>query len=165
MQQSNDNDFIPDEWQEEDKYENIKLPRRPLTAPPLTDKKQIPQSTKSAVPEAPGEIPKKPSPKPEKRSWEPIDLSKGSVKKGIFGSTRSFEYHVKKDLKTDLGKILTVDERADVAKEINKMRAHGLYKGEVRKMLDKKVKEGKLSKFQAKRLRRDLGATRSPSIF
>lgn len=113
---------------------------------------------------APFEQPEKPE-RLKKQEWAPLDLSHGPIKKGIFGPRRDFKIHVRKDLKTGLGKTLTAGQREEVADELAKLRQHGLSRGEVREGIKRMVKEGKLNRFEAKRLRRELGATKSSSIF
>lgn len=104
------------------------------------------------------------APKPKGRDWTPIDLSKGTIKKGIFGDRRSFKEHVRKDLKTDLGSVLNASQREEISDELAGLRQKGLRSWEVKKKLNQMVEEGKLSKFEAKKLRREFGVKKS-SLF
>ncbi len=114
-----------------------------------------------------GSLPKKeefgvPPQKPAKaQDWTPLDLSQGTIKKGIFGSRQSFKTHIRKDLKSGLGSLLNARQRGEISNELANLRQHGLGRGEVRKKLGEMVKKGTLSKFEAKKLRRELGATKS----
>ena len=59
-----------------------------------------------------------------------------------------------------MGSMLNASQRKDVTETLAHLRTHGLNSAEVRKSLDKKVLEGKLSKFEEKRLKRELGVKR-----
>ncbi len=144
---SGDHDFIPDEWQEQ-----TPLPKPEIPGEPEIKEKNIQEETAEPL-------------KPEKRGWQPIDLSHGTIKKGIFGNRRSFEAHVRKDLKKGMGSMLTASQRQDLADTLANKRSHGLRPWEVKKELKKKVEEGKLSKFEAKKLKRLLKIKKSGSIF
>ncbi|MBI4050735.1 MAG: hypothetical protein HY396_02050 [Candidatus Doudnabacteria bacterium] len=149
-----DHDFIPDERQEQ-----TPLPQQ-QGAP------QIPQMSKEPEPEeVPQEERAEKPPKPEKRGWQPIDLSHGKITKGIFGSRRAFEANVRNDLKKGLGSILNASQRQDIADTLANKRSRGLRPWEVKQELDKKVKEGKLTKFEAKRLKCVLKIKKPSSIF
>lgn len=99
--------------------------------------------------------------KPVGRDWAPIDLSKGSIRKGIFGSRQSFKTHVRKDLRSGLGSILNASQREEVASSLANLRQHGLGPGEVKKKLEEMRKAGKLTKFEARKLRRQLKVKKS----
>lgn len=114
----------------------------------------------------PEELYKEKPPRVRDQDWRPIDLSKGVFRdKELVGSRQRFEAGLKKELKKDLGSMLSASQRQKVADTMAKVRSRGLRRGEVRKSLDKLVAQGDLSKFEAKRLRREFKANKSSGIF
>jgi hypothetical protein len=113
------------------------------------------------------EKPQAPAAKPPKQAdWRPIDLSHGIFRdKELIGSRRSFGAHLRKDLKKDLGSMLNASQRREVSDELAGIRSRGLRRGEVRKTLGRLVEQGSLSKFEAKKLRREFKATKGSSGF
>ena len=104
--------------------------------------------------------PSKIPPKPEDRDWKTLDLSKGPIKEGIFDDPKAFKAHLKDSLK-GLGSMLNATKRKDVAGEISSLRHHGLNSKEVRGKLNEMVEDGRLTHFEAKKIRSKLGAKRS----
>lgn len=100
-------------------------------------------------------------------SWVPLDFA-GRQKiqwNKNFNDPKAFQKHVKQDLKQELGPILSPQQRIEVAKMAKDSRTHGLRSGELVKKLDKKVKEGKFSKFEAKKIRQSMHMKRSSGLF
>lgn len=105
-------------------------------------------------PPEPEEPEEKPTP-PAHTSWTPIDLSHGTFEDKELLNTRKLRSEMNRGLKGVLPKYATRDA---VKKMIEKKRAHGLNRLEVKKGLQDLVKEGKLKPFQARALKRKFKA-------
>ncbi|KKW23081.1 MAG: hypothetical protein UY65_C0009G0007 [Parcubacteria group bacterium GW2011_GWA2_51_12] len=175
-----DNDLIPDEWQAGSGNSNVHKEYAPQAAPGSQVPAKPPTPAEEPVKKqgvlgrlfgfgqpkkAPGET-ATPAALPKKADWNPIDFSKTPrITSGIYGARSSFESHVKKQLKSDLGSVLDANQRKEVADMMANKRGHGLRRDEVRKELRKMEESGKLNKFERKRIERKLGANKSSSFF
>lgn len=162
---TDDHDLVPDEGQEKEPAipsQKSGLPRNGFK--PSATSTVKPKEEESPIKRLEEHLEKKSEEKKE-QDWTKIDLRHGTIKKGIFGSRRSFIAHEKKDLR-HLKTIFDAEQRAQIAAELANLRKHGLGRGEVRKKINEMRKSGVLkSKFEAKKLRRELGATKSSSWF
>lgn len=96
------------------------------------------------------------------QDWTPIDFSKtAKINKGIFGNRNRFEANVRKEMKSEYGNLFSAHQRTEIADELADIRRRGLRRGEVAKKIDDWVKQGKINKFEAKKLRRGWHAKKS----
>lgn len=133
-------------------------PPIPASAKPTVFPAKTKPEVKKSVPGA-QEKPKKSG------GWEPIDLSKGPVKKGIYGNRQTFDWKVTQQLKKGLGSTLSAKQRSEVARMLRAESHGGLSSGKVRKGLGKLVKKGVLDKFEARKSAGELKARKRSSFF
>lgn len=144
--QLNDHDLIPDEWQPETElphaYKPPQKPQKPAVRPE-EDKDELTEDEKPHEPL-------------KKSEWMPIDLSHGTFRDPeLFKNREHLRHNLMKDLKPVLRDF---SKRKEVTVMLLNKKSHGLNKLEVKKGLRELKKEGKLSDFQVKKLRRKFGA-------
>lgn len=169
-----DNDFIPDEWQEDDYpiAHNQEAEQKP-GLPPMQHGIPVPErpAREPIKPAEPGEraAPSKPAaPRKPQQDWTPLNFKDRAMIRDnqLFDRTNAnLRFHVRQDLKKDLGKLLTAEQREGVAKMISQSKHHGLTRGKIQKGIQKMVEDQSLTRLQAKKLRHDLGATKRSSFF
>lgn len=175
-----DNDFIPDEWQE-DNYpiaHNQEAEQKPGLPPMehgipvpgtkvVQPRKPMPEGTeKPGILGKPPSAPEKKPLGPEKLNWEALDLSHGPIKKGLWDNRpQDIRTEIKRGLKNSLGRMLDVGQRGTVARMIDKERHGGLRSGKLRRDMSAAVKRGEFTKLESRKILKKLGAKRSSSIF
>mgnify|MGYP001612832472 CR=1 FL=1 len=98
--------------------------------------------------------PKQPA-KPEKRSWQPFNLSKEPVRGERVANRDRFMTDLKQTLGRSWG---DAETRGDVAAALRKASRGGLFKGETKKVLRRLERDDTISPTQKRILRRKLGA-------
>lgn len=153
--------------------EDISIPEAPHDSAPIKSvpapaakqnpsQNQTPQSRKLAREEI---LQPRKQIKPEDRTWDKLDFSESRKKRVILGSNEKLKYHVKGQLREDLGKILDSGQLSDIANDVAHARPGGMRPDKLNKIIKKELKDGKINKFEAKRLREEFGIRKKSSLF